>query len=152
MWYKRWPAIHFVNLVERVHVLLFIAAGTQILLLVSSPAFFFFLPSSFFLALMLPAPPGQDTLFVLYHGIDECQWLPLLLGNISLNEGLWWNVYNVGTISNLWGETTQRGVINTSFVCWTHTLKPQSRQLPCYMACGEFCSEGSALCIWCSEV
>lgn len=79
-------------------------------------------------ALKLPAPSGQNTL--LYRGIDGCQWLPLLLGNISSNEGLWWNVYNVGTISNRQGETTLRGVINTSFVCWTRTLKPHRLQLP----------------------
>lgn len=66
------------------------------------------------LFLKLPSPSGQDTL--VYRRIDGCQWLPLLLGNISSNEGLWLNVYNVGTISNLQGETTQRGVINTSFV------------------------------------
>lgn len=68
----------------------------------------------------LPALPGQNTL--LHHRIDGCQWLPLVLGNISPNESLWWNVYNVGTITNLQGETKQRGVINTSFVFWTHTL------------------------------
>lgn len=105
--------------------------------------------SSLLTADKLPAPSGQDTL--LYRGIDGCQWLPLL-GNISSNKGLLWNVYNVGAISNLQGETTQRGVINTSFVCWTRTFKPQRLQLPGYMAHGKFCSEAAALCIWFSEV
>lgn len=127
MWYKPWPIKHFVNLVEPVHVLCLEAAGTWIIFLLSSHVPL----HPLFLALKLRAPSGQNTL--LYHGIDGCQRLPLLLGNIPLNEGLWWNVYNVGTISNLQGETTQRGVINTTFVCWTHTLKPQSPQLygPC---------------------
>lgn len=78
---QSWPTIHFVGLVEPVYVLCLVAAGIKILL--NSPPVP--TPSSFFRS--HGAPSGQNTL--LYRGIDGCQRLPLLLGNISLNEGLW---------------------------------------------------------------
>lgn len=41
----------------------------------------------------------------------------------------------------------QPGMINTSFVLETHTVKPQSLQLPGCRTVGKFCSGAAALCI-----
>ena len=119
MWYKPWPATRFFgNLVEPV-------PAPCALLLQWLHGFSSFPRAVFSLALKLRAPSGQNTL--LYRGIDGCQRLPLLLGNIPLNEGSRWNVYNVGTISDLRGRNDPAWC-NQYFFCLLnpHTQTPES--------------------------
>ena len=113
------PGTNFAELVEPVHVLVpWSYNGMESLHSHSSVFPLYPLPSSPLTS--SPALARQKHTATPWHW--GCQRLPPVLGNVPPNEDLWWNVYNVGTISSLRGETKQRGVINMPFVCRTHTL------------------------------